>query len=500
MQINGQPVFVEAGTLSVDLSVGKRSQASATVLTDTNTHFQQYQQVQIFDQNGVLVFNGYITNPVESKPGFGPFLEHQLTFCDQHFLADKRRVAASYTNKTCGFIVQDILTKVLASEGVSVGQIYDGPTPSDTLYPSNTLYPGGNVGLIPQATFVYATAADAMDALVTEASSAGIPYYWQIDQNRQLWFVPYTTTINPTVVDGSLVDDGTYSGTSPSVTRANPTYRNTQYILGGVAQTSSVQIETRKGDGNNTTFTMSYDLASAPAVTVNSSTKNAGIRGLDSGKDWYWQQGSPDITQDSAGTKLVGTDTFQAAYIGQYPSVVVDSNAGQVSYEASIDGSSGIIEDVDTDTTITSISNGFSKASILLQRYGVQALSFQFATRAPGYAQGQLITVNYAPFGFYNAQMLVETVNAADQVDAYNIWYTVSAVQGPYDMDWVNFFSSLLTQQAPANSINIGVSQSLQLIAPFSLTVGVAMTLNTLVYACPLPSSTLFPSNTLFPC
>src|SRR6266699_4197612 len=144
--IGGLPVFVVAGTLSINSTIGKRSTASFTAKTDNNTHFQQYQQVSIYDNTSTLLFSGYITQPKETKPGFHPVLEHVITCTDQHFLADKRIIAATYTNMTVGTIVQSIVTNILSQEGVTVGHITDGATgtdlfPSLTLYPSTTLYP-----------------------------------------------------------------------------------------------------------------------------------------------------------------------------------------------------------------------------------------------------------------------------------------------------------------------------------------------------------------------
>lgn len=495
--IAGQPVFVLAGSLSIDKTIGKRSQAAFTVRTPTTaTHFQQYQQVSIFDQTGTLTFSGYITNPKEQKPGFSSTLIHSIQCADQHFLADKRIIAAAYTNKTCGEIVQNIVSTILSQEGVTVGQIFDGVPPSTTLFPSTTLYPGGNVGLVPQATFVYCSVAQALDALVTEASSAGVPYYWQIDENKKLWFVPYTAVVNSTVVDGTKIDQ-VYN--PPSVSRQNPTYRNTQYIIGGVAQTLT-QTETRKGDGNTTAFTMGYALSQTPLVTVNGATKTVGVKGIDSGKDWYWAQGDAVITQDTSGTKLVSTDTFQAVYIGQYPTVVLSQNNAQISYEASLDASTGIIEEVETDNTLTSVASGLTKASALLTRYATQGTMLQFTTLAAGFNPGQLITVKLPMFGIPNAQMLIESVNASDQTDGLNIWYTVNAVSGPYDTTWIDFFSTLLQQQQPANSINVGIATTVTLLVTLTAKSTPTATITITVASCPLPSTTLFPNTTLFPC
>ncbi len=499
VQVSGQSVVVKSGTLSVDSKIGKRAQANFTSYDVTgNTHYQQYQQVQIYDQNSALAFAGFIDQPQEQKPGFSPTLETQISCMDMQWLAVKRLVAASYTNKTAGYIAQDLLNTILVQEGVTLGQIYDGLTPNTTLYPSDTLYPGGNVGLIPSAVFAYCTVAQAMDELVKAASDAGVPYYWQIDQYKQLWFVPYTAVIGPTI-DGTTIDDGRLSGTVPRVVRANPLFRNTEYVTGGVAQTVT-QNETRIGDSNTTAWPMGYALNSQPTITVNSVAKTVGITGVDTGKDFYWSKGDPLITQDSGAAKLTSSQTLAVSYIGQYPNTAVVQNSALVSYQASLDGTSGVIEVADQDAALTNAADAFTEASQRLTRYGVQATQFTFSTLESDFAAGQLITVNYAPFGFSNLQMIVEEVSASDTQNGLTIWYTITAIAGPYDIGWTDFFNKLLRSVAPANSINVGVSQSVNVAVNFTATITAAGTLTTTAFTCPVPATTLFPNTTLFPC
>lgn len=491
--VNENPVTSLSGSLRIESAIGRRSQASYALYTDNSTHFQQYQQTTIYDQDTYLVFSGYITTPKEVKPGLQPSLLHSISCADQHFLADKRVIATSYVNKTCGFIFQDIVNKYLLSEGITVGFIYDGQTPSPTLYPSLTLYPGGNVGLIPSATFAYCTAAEAFNALVTAASSSGVPYYWQIDQSKRIWFVPYTSIVNSVDVDGTQIVDR-----SASVSRQNATYRNTQYIVGGTQQTVQ-QTETRKGDGNTQAWPMSFAFSTVPTVKVNSVTKTVGIKGVDSGKDFYWAKGDPILAQDSGATKLVSTDTLQVTYYGQFPSVTISQNSAQVSLEASIDGSSGIIEEVESDDTLTSVSDALAEAGRFLSRYATQGIQLQFTTLQTGFVQGQLINVDLPDFGLSGAQFLIESVSAADS-DGVNIWYTVNAIQGPYDNTWVDFFGRLLSSKQVTNAINVGTTQSLTILQQFTATIIPTATLSTTVISCPLPTSTTYPSSVLYPC
>lgn len=490
--------IVEAGSLSLEGTVGRRSQAAFNLKTADAIHIRDYQQVTIYDNSNALVFSGYITTPKEEPPGFQPTLEHTISCCDQHYLADKRVVAASFTNRTCGWIAQWLVTNILAQEGVTIGQIYDGLEPSPTLYPSSTLYPQGNVGLIPQAIFVYCTAAQALDALVQQASAAGIPYYWMIDLNKKLWFVPYTAVVNSSVIDGTRADDGRLTGTKPSCTRANPKYRNTQYVLGGVAQTVQ-QNETIVGDGNKRSFPMGFALASAPTIVIGGVTQTVAIKGS-SGAQWYWAQGDDVLVQDSGQAPIANGATGTVTYIGQYPSVAIAQSGGDVTARANLDGTSGIVEAVATDNTLTSVSSGLSAAGQLLTRYVPDGVILQFATQQTGFAAGQIVTVNWSRFGLYNASMLIEDVRATDSLDGLNIWFVVTAIQGPYDNNWTFFYAELVKQNAIANSINIGVNQQLTILASFTASVSPTATLTSMVTACPLPSLTLYPSPTLYPC
>lgn len=507
--ISWQQYTIDAGTLTIDSTIGKRSTASLTIHTiNTSTHFRQYQPIQIYDSLGNLAFNGFLDQPIkEIKPGFQQSLEHQLTCCDMHWLADKRIVAASFTDKTCGSIAQWLVDNILVQEGVTVGAIYDGLTPSTILYPSSTLYPGGNVGLIPQATFAYCTVAQALDELVKQASAAGTPYYWMIDYNKQLWFVPYTYVLGPTI-DGTTFDDGHLSGQAPYVQRQNPLLRNTQYEVGGYAQTST-QTEVRVGDGNTQSWDMGYPLASAPMISTNLNgagyvAQSVGVQGIDTAKAFYYQLGSTTITQDSSGTKLRGpnspVDLLQVAYVGQYPNVAVASNAPAINAQAWMDGTSGIVESVDNDPTLSSAPNALAKASALLTYYGVPGTIFVGNTLDNSYAPGQLVTLDLPMYGLSGAQGIVEQVSATDSVDGYNIWYTVTAVSGPYDTTWTDFFKSLFAQITAAADINAGTTQSLTLVETFiASAITPSATFTATVSPALIPSATTYPNTNLYP-
>lgn len=455
--ISGAEVFNIAGNLKIDLSIGRRSQASFLIHTDTQTHFQQYERITVFNQDGNLAFSGYISQVKEQQIGFQQSLVHTISAVDQHFLADKRIIAGIYQNKTCGAIVVDIYRKILSQEGVRIGVIYDGLLPSPTLYPSPNLYPNGNIGAISSITFAYCTIAEALDQLATLAGSAGIPYYWMISPDKLLYFVPYTYLTNSLIVDGTNVDQ---EHNPCTVQRANPKYRNREWLTGGVSQTS-LQTETFIGDNSATSWTLKYQVASQPVILLSTQgggqnlSQIVGLKGT-KGSEYYWAQGDAVISQDNGLPKLQSTQTLTIAYTGQFPNVISTQNNAQIVTQQKLDGTSGIIEVVDDDKNITDANSGILEASQQLAKYSVSGTLCQFTTLESSYSPGQLITVNLPNHALNNAQMLVESVSIIDNIDNFNIWYQVNAVQGPYDNNWVQFFSNILKVSHPATNITVG--------------------------------------------
>jgi concanavalin A-like lectin/glucanase superfamily protein len=482
-KIAGSAVFVQAGTLSVDLAIGRRGTAAFTVKQpDTSTHYQQYQLVQLFDQHGVLIFGGYINQPKEMKPGFQSFLLNQMTCMDYRWITDKRVIYDSllapsptlapsttlapggssttktYVNRPYDVIVQDIFNKYLAPEGVTLGAIFTGPFPSPTLAPSTTLAPNGPTQSISQVIFTYPTVTQALDALAASASASGVTFYWAIDQNKQFWFVPYTYTVNTTVVDGTQVDEGQRSGVTPYVTRANPLNRNTQYIAGG-STPGAPRAEYFTGNGQARTWQLSYNVAGQPTIIVNGTSKSIGIQGT-SGNAYTYQIGSNSITQDSSQAVLVSTDMLEVAYTPALPHTASAQNSSAITAQKALDGTTGIVESVLKDPTISSDADGVTEANYLLNVYCVPGtLLFVFATRVSGYFPGQQITVTYAPLGFSSTKMLIESVHIDDRADGFNIWYTITAIIGPYDATWASFFGKMLAPKgtATAGSISVGI-------------------------------------------
>ncbi len=457
--ISRKPVTLQAGSLSVDLAVSRASTASFVVRTPSSTHFQQYQPVAIYDTSGVMYTSGYINTVTARKAGFQSSLLHSVVCMDQHWLADKRVVydigtnlAKIYAGKSYDSIVQDIVTTFLAAEGVTIGSLY-GLAPSATLAPSTSLAPLGPSTLIPLATLNFPTAAQVFDALAKASATTGVNFYWYIDQWKRLYFLPYTAT-TAAAVDGATIDDGRLSNRAPSISNANPLYYNRQYVVGGTDGTNANFLYF-VGDGVTTSWTMPLGpLTVAPTIWIGGSLQTVGKLNSDPGKAFYWSPGSAVI---SAVTAPASGTNNTIIYNPAVPSNASASNATQITAQAAIDGTSGIVESVVKDTSITRLTAGIAEATANLARNAQRGALFTYTTRDTGHVPGQYRAYTFSPFNLSATSMLIESVHLDDSADGLNIWYTCNAVVGPIDSTWVNFFGGTLNTPPPAQSISIGV-------------------------------------------
>lgn len=346
------------------------------------------------------------------------------------------------------------------------------------------------------AVFDYITVSDCMDQL---AEYAG--FWWNIDASGYLWFVPRTQVSAPFTADGTIMDDA-----SVKVQINNPLYRNRQYIKGGMDVTSS-QTETRQGDGKATAFTMSFPLAQVPTITLNGGSQTVGIKGLDSGKQWYWNKSDPVISQDSAGTKLISTDTLSVTYVGQFPIVVLAFDQSGVTSRQSIEGgtTTGYVEAVESVNNVTSSAQGFQIANARISRYSnLSGITITFDTLTYGLVPGQTLTVNLPAHNVNNVQTLIESVATHDDQSLMVPIYSIKTLVGPANTTYVQFWNALFAKtQVASNQSSIGsTNTTLAIETPFSetWTWNANESVTETVYSCPVPASTLFPSATLYPC
>jgi len=425
-EIDSVEVVAEQGSIQIDKRIEERSTANFTVLDLASSGaYVRGMPVQITDPDSTLIFAGFIDNPGRQRMSPSVGLVWDMTCMDNHYLADKRLVVKSYTDKTLAYIVNDIWTDYLDAEGITIGEFQTGPT-------------------IESAIFNYVKVSDAFDSL---KEISGLT--WYIDENKALYFIDRAT--NAASWD---LDNSTYKPIGkPYLSTGNPLYRTRQYMRGGKGLTSE-QTEVFIGDGTLQSFALGYPCALVPTSITDSvlGAGTIGIKGIDTGKDYYWSKGDSVIYCEIA---PVAARTLTVVYYGQYPLIVLATNYEAQATRQGIEGGTGIVEEIVTETQHESADAMRESARTKLLLYCQEAERFVYQTQDSGLSPGQLQKITYSPFGFSAHEMLIESISIT--ADGDELIYTVTCITGPVMGSWAKFFSNILTRQDKTIKIGDGL-------------------------------------------
>lgn len=455
VKIDGIEVQIFKGSLRIELRVEARSVAEFTVVDTAGTaSYTRGQPVEIRNGDATLVFGGVVDTPDTVIVAPSGELYHPIRCADYHYFADKRLVAESYLDKTCGFIVDDIFDKYLDGEGVTIGTIELGAT-------------------LVEAVFNYVRVTDAYDALAEKAGKV-----WFIDENKALYFQDRDTTVAPWELDG--VTNSPIKG-SARLSGANPLYRNRQYIRGG-RDTTALQTEIFTGDGVRVAFTVGFPIVKVPTVTVNAVGQTVGIKGIDTAKDCYWNKGDLTITFDTG--SVPGAVAVVIAYYGQFDILTLVEDTVEIASQLAIEGAgTGYVEDIADEPTLNDKDASLDSAVAKLARFGLAGKRLYYQTTRSGLMPGQLQTINYSPLGLSDEEMLIEAVTV--EVFAGNATYDITAIQGPETGGWTSFFEALVAMKHDViDRLNVGTEQILIILVKRDETWEIEEDIDVTVWAC----------------
>lgn len=463
--INGTTVTVQRSSLNYNDRLNERTTCSFTVVNPSFA-IDTGMEVSIDDENG-NVFKGTVDDLLESDDNAFSYV--QLQCVDFSQLIDKRIVFDTAVNQLAGDIVRKLITDFFAIEGITQGIIQDGP-------------------IIAQAVLNYDNGNIAMNYL---AEATG--FNWSIDRLKKLNFFDRSTYAAPfSLTDTSL----NYKGMRVQRTRGQ--YRNKQYIRAGLDTTEEIPKEkpTPKPDGVSRTFIVRLPVAAKPRVFINNVELSAnliGVNGLDSGKKFYFTFNSNTITQDS-NEPVLNTETLEISYKGLYPIIVAAENPGQIAERKGIEGGSGIHESVVQDANLNTRQAAFDFANGKLDKFGIIPNIVTFQTHVKGLAAGQLLPIQNTKFRL-SGTYLVESVTARD--DNGVTMYSVKCLDGSSLGGWEQFFKTLVQGN---RKLVIRENEVLVLVQNTAESSKWSEDTSISVFACPIPSVALYPSDTLYPC
>lgn len=401
--IGGNAVTVKKHSLNINDRLNERTTASLTVIEPT---FEITKGMDVVIQDdSTVIFAGKVFKPIKQ----GDIIEEYIVRCtDYSSMIDKRIIAEAYDNTLAGNIVKDLITKYFSEEGITEGTIQDGLTISRAVFN----YDNGNV---------------AMNYI---ADVTG--YYWEIDKNKKLNFFAKETYTAPF----DLID-GIYEDLTIEEDSAN--YRNRQYVRGGYT-VSTLQTRSFKGDGETQVFNLDLPIAEKPIIEINDvEDTDVGIRGLESGKSWYWSKNDKSISQEESDTPLTSSDTITIKFKGFYPLMIVAENSGQINDRKTLEGGSGIYESITQESSLETQDSALEYTNSLLQKYGFIPKVITFNTYESGLKAGQLLTYD-------SNQYLIESVTARDENNS--ILYSVKCLDGEIIGGWEKLFKNLVRNQS----------------------------------------------------
>lgn len=438
----GSKVMAASNPMVRDI-VEDRSTADFSILDLTHSfNFNKGQYVEIMDLNLDVIFTGFIDTISQRRLTYDGVLEHRLSCVDNHYLADKRLIAKAFVSPdTIADAVTWIVDNILVDEGVSTGSII-APAAIEAI------------------SYDYVTVSEALDDLANYAGCT-----WFIDVNKLLYFIPrstYSAAWDITEVSGVMSN---VLADSFEVFETNPEYRNQQYIRGGSARTA-LQTEIKVGDGETSSWAVGYRIAAEPTVSVSTDSgktytaATVGIKGVDTGKDWYWSANDQVILQDVGGTRLTSTGRLKIEYYGLYQVILSSADYTEILDRQAVEfTTSGLNDSVRDNPLVTTQDAGLAEANALLDHYAQIGTKVTYSTTVSGLEVGTLQHIESAIHNL-DDDFLITQVEKCPQFYEDNapqsalILYNVQAVSGPVEDYWTKVFLKMNQGMAGASIAN----------------------------------------------
>jgi hypothetical protein len=418
----GQDVtaFVRYNSYSLNKELNGRDTFEFQLISDSLN--PQIGQTLIVILRGARYFAGTVNDVAESLLTEARFITRLINVrcTDWNEILDRRLVVRSYEHDFAGDIVQDLITDYLAAEGITGGSVDDGVR-------------------IEEFNWNHVPVSQALDDL-----SVAIGFYWFVDYEKKLHFLPRESAHAPFAIttDNAIIRDFSRS-------QSRNRYRNTQ-VIKGWKEITNAQTETFNGDGERRSFNVAYEVFAKPSeIRLNGNIQTVGIRGVETGKQWYYNKNETAISQDDDNLlfpNLLSTDILSVTYIGTYPGITYQQVAAAVFERQAVEGGTGIYESVETDGSLIGGTVVLAKSSGLLRKFGVLDTELTFETDVDGLDIGQLVQVELPSLNV-TGEFLINTVSVepvTSQVRRYSVQATSGEAKNAFREFWDTF---LLTSQ-----------------------------------------------------
>lgn len=327
----------------------------------------------------VKIFAGEIENTPQSQISPGCY-SYSVHCADYSRLLDKKRVVETYTDKTCKYIINDIIQSYAPE--FTINNVQDGP-------------------IIYYIAFNYKTVSDCIKEL---AKLSG--YDWYVDYDMDIHFFASETNSAPYELN-EIATSGRFRNLTISVDKSQ--LRNRVFVRGGY-YLSNLYTQEILADGEQLEFVLAYEPHEPMSVYVNDIEKTLGIDNIDaSGKDFVVNN-SEKTVKNLDYAKLSNTAVLKVKYRYKIPILVIEDDEDSQAALKELEGGDGIYEYIIVDESLATLEAARTRAQAELRQYANPIIEGSFTTDQDGYRSGQLLTVNI-PSRDINSQYLIQSVS-----------------------------------------------------------------------------------------
>ena len=344
-----------------------------------------------------------LTAPTNANLGYPFSFSAQCRSWDS--IASRRIVqperATKYTAMDAGVIMNLVVVTNLNDEGIA----FENDVPPISTSPLVSGLPVIDFG-VPAGAYII----DLLNQLVSQMNSADPTkvYFWYTDAWRTIHLSEQTVTAAPWDVDDTMGSAGNALLASSTVQSANQ-YSNQCYViapefLGNFATVIFI------GDGTTTNFNLPSAAVSPPTATIGITDQTIGVLNVDTGKDWYWAQGSSVFTQDAVAAPLAAGVQMAVHYQLSQPAVGVAVNAEGLAERVIVEGTGALYQSSTTFSQPIDQTDLLNYAETLAAEFGTIPQQIPLSTIRPGLKVGQFQTIKLASTGI-SGTFLIASIN-----------------------------------------------------------------------------------------
>lgn len=331
-----------------------------------------------FEDSDTKIFGGNIQSMPQNQ--ISPWIYTYSVKCTDYSRGlNKKLVVETYEDKTCGYIIADIVSKYCPE------------------FTTANVQAGLEISFI---AFNYKTVNECLKNLANLTK-----YDWYVDYDKDIHFFVKGTETAPYELNETATS-GRFKDLTIEVDKTQ--LKNRVYVRGGF-YLSDLYTQYISADGKQLSFLLAYTPYEPMSVYVGGVQKTSGIDNIDkTGKDFVVNVNEKTIKNlDYA---LIGAGVeFKVTYKYKIPILfVADDEISQAAMVA-IEGGDGIYEDLITDSTIETLDAARERAAAELLDYSNPIIDGEFSTDQYGYRSGQLLTVNI-PSRDINSQYIIQSV------------------------------------------------------------------------------------------